>query len=490
MTFPMMSASVLRLGSERGGRVFAMLYFTNSAGAVIGVLLAGFWLTEAYGLQATMVAAGLGNLVVAAVAAGIARRGVAVVAAVERSASAATIGRWPLAFAFAMGASSFLYEIGWLRMLALVQGASTHAFETMLSAFILGLALGGLWIRTRIERFKSPLVALARVQILMGVAALATLPAYNYAFDIVASALATLPRADAGYIGYSLFGFAISVGIMAPAAFFAGMTLPLLTFILYSQGRGEAEIGAVYGWNTLGAIAGTAAGGLILMPLIGLKNLLVAGAAVDIALGLALTAALFRRRELSAPGIAAAFAAISVVALIAAAVAFDFDVTRMASGVFRTGSARISAGSKVLFHADGRTASVDIFEDPRGARSIATNGKPDASINMSPARGSFDAPASIDEYTMTLAAALSLAYAPGARRVAIIGHGSGLTTHAVLASPVVDQADVIEIEPEMVRGARAFLPRVERAYEDPRARSSRGRRSATTSSSRSRRIHG
>jgi Na+/melibiose symporter-like transporter len=33
MTFPMMSASVLRLGSERGGRVFAMLYFTNSAGA-------------------------------------------------------------------------------------------------------------------------------------------------------------------------------------------------------------------------------------------------------------------------------------------------------------------------------------------------------------------------------------------------------------------------------------------------------------------------
>ena len=61
-------------------------------------------------------------------------------------------------------------------MLALVQGSSTHAFETMLSAFILGIALGGLWIRGRIERYPSPLAALARVQILMGLAALATLP--------------------------------------------------------------------------------------------------------------------------------------------------------------------------------------------------------------------------------------------------------------------------------------------------------------------------
>ncbi len=313
----MMSASVLRLGSERGGRVFAMLYFSNSAGAVIGVLIAGFWLIEGHGLQGTMIAAGLGSLVVAAVAAAVARRQAAVVPALARSASAETIGRWPLAFAFATGASSFLYEIGWLRMLALVQGSSTHAFETMLSAFILGIALGGLWIRKRIERYASPLLALARVQVFMGLAALATLPAYNYAFDFMASAMAVLPRDDAGYVGFNVVGYVISAGIMVPAAFFAGMTLPLLTFILYSQGRGEADIGAVYGWNTLGAIAGTALGGLVLMPLIGLKNLLVAGASVDIALGLALTAVLFRRRELSAPRAAAALAAISIIAVIA-----------------------------------------------------------------------------------------------------------------------------------------------------------------------------
>jgi hypothetical protein len=38
--------------------------------------------------------------------------------------------------------ASFFYEIGWIRMLSLVLGSSTQAFELMLSAFILGLALG------------------------------------------------------------------------------------------------------------------------------------------------------------------------------------------------------------------------------------------------------------------------------------------------------------------------------------------------------------
>ena len=75
MTFPLMSSSVLRLGSAAGGRVFAVLYFSNSAGAVIGVLLAGFWLIEDYGLRAAMMSAGVGNLVVAAVAMLRARRG-------------------------------------------------------------------------------------------------------------------------------------------------------------------------------------------------------------------------------------------------------------------------------------------------------------------------------------------------------------------------------------------------------------------------------
>jgi hypothetical protein len=50
------------------------------------------------------------------------------------------------------GASSFVYEIGWIRMLNQALGTTVHSFELMLSAFILGLAFGGLWVRKRSGR--------------------------------------------------------------------------------------------------------------------------------------------------------------------------------------------------------------------------------------------------------------------------------------------------------------------------------------------------
>lgn len=470
MTFPLMSSAVLRLGSGGGGKVFAMLYFANSAGAVFGVLLAGFWLIEAYGLQTTMMAAGVGNLAVACAAWLVARRRATTAPPVNRPARGEGVGRWLLAFAFLTAAASFLYEIAWLRMLVLVQGASTHAFETMLSAFILGIALGGLWIRRRIEQLAAPLAALSRIQILMGLAALATLPAYHHAFDVMQFALAALPRDESGYTGYIVVSYLISAVIMVPASFFAGMTLPLLTFVLYRRGRGESEIGAVYGWNTLGSIAGIALGGLVLMPLLGLKNMLLFGAAVDIGLGLALAGYLYRRREMPAPRLTGALAALSVAALVAVLLQFELDVARMASGVFRNGVATIASDAEVVHSADGRTATVTLVQYRDGTLALNTNGKTDAAINVKRVRGESDSPPLTDEYTMALLGALPLAHAPAARTAAIIGHGSGLTSHVMLGSPVLERLDVIEIEPEMIRASRAYGAHVQRAFTDPRSR--------------------
>ena len=73
-----------------------------------------------------------------------------------------------LAVAALTGLSSFIYEIVWIRMLVLVLGASTHAFELMLAAFILGLAAGGAWIRNRIDRIADARSFLGHVQVLDG----------------------------------------------------------------------------------------------------------------------------------------------------------------------------------------------------------------------------------------------------------------------------------------------------------------------------------
>src|SRR5262245_19739524 len=66
LTFPLMSAGLLRRHPERPGATLAMLYFTNSLGAAVGVLASGFVMIAWLGLPGTIQAAGALNLALAA----------------------------------------------------------------------------------------------------------------------------------------------------------------------------------------------------------------------------------------------------------------------------------------------------------------------------------------------------------------------------------------------------------------------------------------
>ncbi|MCZ7565116.1 MAG: hypothetical protein M5U08_16155 [Burkholderiales bacterium] len=321
MTFPLMSAGLLRRHPERPGESLALLYFTNSLGAAIGVLASGFVMIEHLGLPGTIRAAGLINLALAAVVWPLARspEGVPVAPPVAQPAAAAAAARPPhgaspqllLVVAFLTGAASFVYEIGWIRMLSLVLGAATHSFELMLSAFILGLALGGLWVRRRIDRAGDPVRFLGVVQVAMGLAALATLPLYGATFDLMQLVVRGTAKTDAGYAIFLASSHAIALAVMLPATFFAGMTLPLITFTLLRMRHGERSIGAVYAANTFGSIAGVFAAAHLGLPLLGVKGTVTAGAALDAALGLYL---LWRASSPAAGGARAARAATGVAA--------------------------------------------------------------------------------------------------------------------------------------------------------------------------------
>ncbi len=205
--------------------------------------------------------------------------------------------------AFLTGAASFMYELGWIRMLSLVLGSSTHSFELMLSAFIFGLAFGGLYVRKRIESIADPERYLGGVMLTMGALAALTLPACNLMYDFMAWSLNTFTRTPGGYVAFNAVSQSIAMLIMFPATFCAGMTLPVLTHALMRRGTGEKAIGTIYSVNTLGAIAGVLLAVHVLMPLIGVKGVILTGAGVHIALGLSrltaarLAATRFRRRH-------------------------------------------------------------------------------------------------------------------------------------------------------------------------------------------------
>ncbi len=468
MSFPLMSNGMLRQFSVGPGRGISLLYFSNSIGAAVGVLLSGFVLIGWVGLPGTILTAACINILVALLTWWTVRRMALRAPAPWRVPVLPGAGRrLPLlvcGVAFFTGLASFVYEIAWIRMLSLVLGASTHAFELMLSAFITGLALGGLLIARYADRIADPLRVTAWVQVLMALCAVCTLPLYHYSFDWMVYLMRALSRTDPGYSLYLLSSHATVLAVMLPTTLCAGMTLPLLTLCLARQrGYGERSVGVIYAVNTLGSLLGVYLAVFHLLPGVGLGWALFCGAVVDLLLGLLLFLhGGVGRRRLVAP------VALGCGVLALGLSHAELDRLRMSAEVFYGEAVSGKEDMVLLYHRDGPSATVQVGQEGQGAevhRFIQTNGKSDASLWMGATVREGD-----DLETMLLSGLLPLLLHPQAETVANIGFGSGLTTHTVLAaSRRVRRLDSVEIEPGMYEGARHFMPHNRLAYEDPRS---------------------
>lgn len=469
MTFPLMSAGVIRRFPSNPGSSLATLYFTNSIGAAIGVLVNGFWLLKIIGLPGAIMTAGLINIALAIIVWILVRmdnlsRTEPIKSSTESGSQISSLTKVFIFAAFITGAASFVYEIGWIRMLSLVLGTTTHSFELMLSSFITGLALGGLWIRRRIDKINNPVSFSGYVQLLMGVFALLTIPVYMMSFDWMTNFMQALDKTDSGYAVYNISSHLIALVIMLPATFMAGMTLPLFTYTLIREGQGESAIGRIYAANMIGAITGILFALHIGLTVLGLKNLIIFGALLDILLGLFL---LWRSTDSTIDYLRKTLSTITaVIAICSIFFLVEMNKKIMVSGVYRYGHTKLGESSTLEFYEDGKTATVSMIKSTDNILSLATNGKIDASVNMN--TGTDHKPRS-DEFTMILAGSIPLAYKPDAKRIANIGMGSGLTTHVMLANSDVEVVDTIEIEAEMVNASRLFGNRVARAHSDQRS---------------------
>jgi len=484
LTFSFMEAGLVRGRVDRAGLQVADVYLANTFGGAVGVVAAGFALVPAFGLPGALAGAAIMNVAAAAMT-GITARGAApapVAAAPVAEApegapgiSGESLWRLLLGVSFFTALASFAYEIGWIRMLSLVLGSATHSFELMLSAFLLGLALGSALIREQVDRADAPLRLLGGVQWIMGLDALATLPLYLGSYDAMAHLVGDLAGTETGYFAFNAARYGLVLVVMLPATVMAGMTLPIITGTLVRAGAGERALGWVYGANTLGSVVGAVLAGLVALPVLGLKGLIVAGAAVDMALGVVLLLRWTRARG-RAPGRARAMGAAGVGVCGVVAWGLTLDPIVLTSGVFWYGIVPSAEARDVLFYADGRTATVGVhcLRDDR-LTVLSTNGKPDASLDarwFDPARAERSPRAigeGLDVTTQMLAPLVGLAFHPGKVSVANIGHGSGVSGAAFLASGRVRRLVTIEIEPEVVEASRVFALVNHSVFEDPRS---------------------
>ncbi|TFG84029.1 MAG: spermidine synthase, partial [Chromatiales bacterium] len=307
-----------------------------------------------------------------------------------------------------------------------------------------------------------PLRFAANVQIVMGLLAALSVIVFSLSFGGMSVLYQLVPHTDDGYRWFMLGSHGIALAVMFPTTFVAGMTLPLFTHVLMREGTGEAAIGRIYAANTVGGIAGVLFAMHVGLPLLGLKFTIGVGALLDVGLGAALLM-LLPRADRRLPLLRNAVPALLIV--VAVMVTINISKEVLTSGVYRSGAVDAPLGAEVVYYQDGKTATVSVRRDaPPGGQAIATNGKADASVQLNAGL-----PPTSDEATMVMLAALPVAYKPDLRTAAVIGLGSGLSTHVLLAAPGLSQVDTIEIEPAMVAGARLFGERVHRAFDDPRS---------------------
>ncbi|MDH4016754.1 MAG: fused MFS/spermidine synthase, partial [Actinomycetota bacterium] len=281
-TLPLLAREAIHRQRDVGPRI-AVLYAMNTAGAVAGTLLAGFWLLPALGLSGTVWIAVAANaaVFVAAASVGLRSRPGRDSDAATRIEAPAFVNGWVLPVMLASGAVSFTYEVLWTRLLGHVLGGSVYAFATMLASFLTGIALGS----AAASRFSRDAFTAGRAlfvcQLGIGLLSLAAF----LAMDSLPGFTRALGSGGAGRLAADAIS---SVAVLLPSTTLLGATFPLAVRLYARDETGAPTASArVYAWNTVGAIVGALGAGFFLIPAVGFARAVALAAAANLFLAAA-----------------------------------------------------------------------------------------------------------------------------------------------------------------------------------------------------------
>jgi len=186
------------------------------------------------------------------------------------------------------GMAALIYEIIWIRPLSLVFGSTVYAVSTIISSFILGLAIGS-WLAGKYsDRISNPLKYFAMFQIGIGAYGVLLLPVFGL-----------LPGAyievyNLTFPNLYLFQFTqilMTMSIITIPATLMGTTLPLM-LKTYSQNFSSIgfDVGKLDASNSAGAVFGTLAAGFLMLPLLGIQTSIMITALINFSIGISILA--------------------------------------------------------------------------------------------------------------------------------------------------------------------------------------------------------
>jgi spermidine synthase len=204
------------------------------------------------------------------------------------------------------GATGLIYEVVWMRSLGTVFGNTVLAASTVLTAFMLGLALGSWLLGRAADRLRRPLRVYAYLELCLGV--------YAFAFPAI---LLYVDRFylwfyqayEPGFYLLNLVRFIVSMGILLLPTLLMGGTLPVLSALWtipvepHDRGRRTGQsVGLLYAVNTFGAVAGSFLAGYFLIRIFGVSRSIYLTAAANVVIGAVALLLSFGVKPRGAPG--------------------------------------------------------------------------------------------------------------------------------------------------------------------------------------------
>ncbi|MGH9861357.1 MAG: fused MFS/spermidine synthase [Candidatus Acidiferrales bacterium] len=479
-TLPIMVRGLTRNSAELGARI-SRLYWVNTLGAVTGTLAAGLWLLPELGLRQTVLLAATLNVIAGAIALAASRFWLIApspaldpsdevadptIAAATGPAAVATPSavasqlspRWLLAAFAAVGATAFVYEVAWVRLLATHLGSSTYAFTVMLVVFLTGIALGTIAFELWLKLGRPvTLGTFAATQTLTAASALVFLYFYNRFPELLPR---VLRLGGANFENLLLAQFEVSAAAILPAALVFGFNFPVVMLLIAGRpeasGRHGAAVGHAYAANTIGAIVGAVAAGFWLVPAVGSYRLVAFTAIANLVLAGALALQHSRRATLA---LATQGLLLGGCILAASGAFYDRALATFGTMVYwdyhdeKLTLAEMAATTDVVFAKDGLNATISVTR-AEDYVALRINGKVDASPR--------------DAVTQLLVGHLGAVFHHAPKRVLVIGFGSGMTVSAVSRHPEVERIVCVEIEPAVIEASQ-YLGRLHRGVvDDPR----------------------
>ena len=419
--------------TPRGVSWLGFFYGGNIGGAVIGSLLAGFYLMRVHDIAKTTFVAVALNVAVGVIAFGVSKWTVYAVIPGESEAAIAP-GAWPIYLSIALsGFTALACEVIWTRTLSLLFGATDYTFSLVLAVFLVGLGIGSTLGSTLSHRVARPRVALAWCQVLLCAAMAWT------AFMLTES----LPYwpIDPSIANNPVFTMQLdlvrSLWAVLPAAIFWGTSFPLALAAVASRGQDPARlVGGVYAANTVGAIAGSLGASLLLVMWIGSQHsqqLMIVISAVSALFASGATAfGAETGTRLSKYSLAVSLLIVAGYTELVVATVHPLPARLVEYGRF---AAVRGAANKTIYVGEGLTASVAVSDLPDGIRNYHNAGKVQASSDPA------------DMRLQRMLGHLTTLIPENPRKILVIGCGAGVTAGAVSIEPRLQQETIAEIEP-------------------------------------------